>query len=97
MDVIEFVAGVMGVKSGIITQDTPTKMKLGSGFLFTNIGGSHSSLFHLDYWTPDVTLIGGKPLDSLGTIVQDANDKYTFTITINGTNARYFFVGFKFT
>ena len=90
-------AGVMGVKSGIITQDTPTKMKLGSGFLFMNIGGSHSALFHLDYWTPYVTLIGGKPLDSLGTIFQDANDKFMFTITVNGTNARYFFVGFKFT
>ena len=91
------VASEMGVKSGFITQDTPTKMKLGSGFLFMNIGGSHSSLFHLSYWTPDITLIGGPSLGELGTIVQDANDKYMFTITVNGTNARYFFIGMKFT
>ena len=83
----------MGVKSGVLTRDTPTTLKLGSGFLFLNIGGSHSSLYHLSYWTTDFTLIGGSPLDSLGSIVQ-TSDKYQFTITMNGTDAKYYFIGY---
>ena len=87
------VANVMGVKHGVIKKDIPTTMKLGSGFLFLNIGGSHSSLFHLDYWTNAVSLIGGKPLEALGSIVQ-TTDKYSFTITMNGTDAKYYFIGY---
>ena len=86
-------AGQMKIKCGSLTTGTTT-LTIGSGFFFYTVGGSHSGLYHLDYWTPEITLIGGGSIGGLGSIVQSANSKYDFVFTLNdGILLNYVFIG----
>lgn len=83
----------MKIKYGSLQAGTTT-LRLGSGFFFYTVGGSHSGLYHLDYWTPEITLIGGLSIEGLGGIVQSADSKYDFIFTLNdGIVVNYVFIG----
>ena len=82
------------IKFGQLKGSTTTQLTLGSGFLFYSIGGSHSGCFHLDYWSPEISLIGGKSLEGLGTIEQSESSRYVFNISLNeDIKLSYFFIG----
>lgn len=82
------------IKFGTLEGGTTTQLTLGSGFFFYSIGGSHSGCFHLDYWSPEISLIGGKPLGDLGTIEQSESSKYVFNISLGyDIKLTYFFIG----
>lgn len=92
-DMASVLAGQMKIKYGSLRTGTTT-LTLGSGFFFYTVGGSHSGLYHLDYWTPEITLIGGGSIGGLGSIVQSANSKYDFVFTLNdGILLNYVFIG----
>lgn len=83
----------MKIKYGSLQPGTTT-LTLGSGFFFYTIGGSHSGLYHLDYWTPEIALIGGKSIEGVGSIVQSADSKYRFDFTLNDDILmNYVFIG----
>ena len=92
---MSFVAGQMKVKYGTVSGGSSVDLTLGAGFLFYNIGGSHGGLYNLDYWTGKITLIGGNPIDGLGSITQDELDSYVFNITTNqNIDLSFLFIGY---
>ena len=90
-------AGLVGIKYGFLAKNSTHQLKLGAGILIFTIGGSHFSMYSLDYWTDQVKLIAGNIIDNYCTITQQNDNRFMFNFSLKGnTDINYFFIGHGF-
>ena len=89
-------AELLGIKTGYFVRNSTSQLRLGAGILILTIGGSHFSMYSLDYWTDEIRLIAGNMIDNYCTITQQMDNRFMFNFSLTGdTDVSYFFIGHR--